>query len=1237
MEEQQISERVIEDEMKHAYMAYAMSVIVGRALPDVRDGLKPVHRRILYAMHDMGMRHNQPYKKSARIVGEVLGKYHPHGDSAVYETMVRMVQDFALRYPLIDGQGNWGSVDGDGAAAMRYCVTGDTRVLTDKGLNPINALSTQEDIDIKVLSYGKRVNTASKWFDSDVHPVLKLTTERGFTLQGTYNHPILVLSVTEKGFPAFVWKRLDEVEQGDFAVIDRSGMLWPKDRVAILTQSSYVVPQTVDSSLGFILGALIAEGTLGKKKIEFCNTDIDYVDAFKTSWERSFPECTLHEFIKQPTSYGKKEYTRLESHFAVVREVLSEVGVTFTISKHRRVPESIFSSPKEVVANFLRAYFEGDGSVSRSGRMRELSCCSASELLMQDIQHLLLRFGICATKRYDKYRETHKLYLRGLRNVKTFAEEIGFVSQRKQHALNKMVAEYQKDFSLTDKLPGVAEFIRSHIDEDSSFHRTVKRNNFDRYSNFETWHEELGLILLQESGVDVRSKLSELQQLQYVFDPIVSVSKQDPQRVYSVRVDSACHSFVANGFINHNTESRLAKVSQELLQDIDKETVDWAENFDASLKEPTVLPTILPNLLVNGSSGIAVGMATNMPPHNLTEVANAAIAYLGNPEIEIADLMQHLHGPDFPTGGVICGRQGIYDAYTTGRGRVILRGVIERETHKDRERLIITEIPYQVAKASLIEQIADLVRDKRIEGISDMRDESDRQGMRVVIELKRDASPEIVENGLFKYTRLQQTFGVINLAIVDKRPEVLPVLDLLRHYLDHRTQVITRRTAFDLRKAEERAHILEGLLIALKHIDDVIPLIKESADAKTAKAGLISQYDLSETQADAILAMQLQRLTGLEQGKIKDEHAQLLTLIADLKDILARPERVKEIIKQELEHVRDTYGDTRRTQIDDTDIDIDIEDLIEEEDMVVTVSHAGYIKRLPVETYQAQRRGGVGVIGATTKEGDFVEHLFVANTHSYLLFFTNKGQVHWKKVYKIPESSRTARGTPVVNLLELAKDEQISAVIPVSEFSDNKFLVFATTQGYIKKTALSAYSRPRQGGIHAIKLEEGDDLVRVVLTDGTQNLLLASTNGQAIRFAESDVRPMGRVSRGVIGMKLRKGDQVISLCHAEPDSTVLTVTQNGFGKRTAIDEYRMQSRGGFGVRNIITSPRNGSVSQVRVVHDTDDLLLISTRGIVMRTSAIEISKIGRSTQGVRVMRLRDGDSVSTVAKVLVEE
>jgi DNA gyrase subunit A len=796
--------RIIEDEMKEAYMAYAMSVIVGRALPDVRDGLKPVHKRILYAMQEAGIRHNQSYKKCARIIGDVLGKYHPHGDSAVYDALVRMAQTFSLRYPLVDPQGNFGSIDGDPPAAYRY------------------------------------------------------------------------------------------------------------------------------------------------------------------------------------------------------------------------------------------------------------------------------------------------------------------------------------------------------------------------------------------------------------------------------------------------TEARLAKISQELLSDIDKDTVDWKENFDGSLKEPEVLPATLPNLLLNGSAGIAVGMATNIPPHNLQELADAIVHHIENPEATAADLMQYLPGPDFPTGGVIRGRSGIISAYSTGRGKITLRGVMQREQRGDRERLIITEIPYQVIKSDLIVQIADLVREKRIEGISDIRDESDRKGMRVVIELKRDASPDIVENLLLKHTRLQQTFGIINLAIVDKQPRVLTLPDMIGHYVGHRINVITRRTQHDLRKAQERAHILEGLLIALKNLDTVIPLIRKSADAEKARVGLIAGYDLTEAQANAILEMRLQRLTGLEQDKIKSEHTDLIKLITDLTDILDKPERVKNMIKDDLKRMAREYGDERRTAITDDEEDLDIEDLIEEEDMVVTISHESYIKRISADTYQAQKRGGVGIIGATTKEGDFVEHLFVANTHDYLLFFTSKGKVHWKKVYRIPESGRTARGTALVNLLQLDKDERISAVIPVREFGEDEYLVFATRQGHVKKTVLSEYSRPRQGGINAIKLEGEDDLVGVVRTSGRDELLLASRAGQAIRFSEGDVRSMGRVSRGVRGMRLRSADQVVSLSIVKDAMTILTATENGYGKRTKAAEYPLQGRGGYGVRNIKVSERNGFAVTVRVVADDDELLLITKNGQIIRTPAVGISSMGRATQGVRIMRLRQSDLLMAVAKVLQE-
>lgn len=797
------STRVIEDEMKDAYMAYAMSVIIGRALPDVRDGLKPVHRRILYAMQDLGIKHTTSHKKSARIVGEVLGKYHPHGDSAVYDTMVRLAQPWNMSVPLIDGQGNFGSQDGDSAAAMRY------------------------------------------------------------------------------------------------------------------------------------------------------------------------------------------------------------------------------------------------------------------------------------------------------------------------------------------------------------------------------------------------------------------------------------------------TEARMAKVSQEMLEDIDKETVDWTDNFDGSLKEPSVLPAKLPNLLINGSSGIAVGMATNMPPHNITEVCNAIVAYLKNPEITIDELLEIMPGPDFPTGGTICGKQGIRSAYESGRGRIKIRGTITQEN--DGQRLVITHIPYMVVKSSLVTQIADLVKDKRIEGIRDIRDESDRKGMRVVIELKRDVNPEIVKNQLYKYSRLKQTFGIINLAIVDGQPEVLALTKIFSHYTAHRREVVARRTQYDLDKAQQRAHILQGLLIALTNIDEVVAKIKKSDSSQQAQTTLISSYDLSEDQAKAILDMKLSRLTALESESIQTEFDQLQIDIADYKDILSNPKRVTSILVDELEEINQQYGSSRRTDITiDTD-NIDLEDLIDPEEMVVTISNSGYIKRLSLDTYQAQHRGGVGIIGATTKDDDHVEHLFVANTHSYLLFFTNTGQVHWKKVYEVPESSRTAKGTAIVNLLDIEKDAAISSVIAVKEFDDIRNILFATRSGLVKKTKLSEYSRPRAGGIHAIKLREEDDLIGAVLTSGEDEILLTSAQGQAIRFSESDAREMGRYTSGVTGMKLRDNDYVVCVSVVGSGSDVLSITQNGYGKRTDITEYPSQNRGGYGVRNIKTSKRNGLVVSAKMVSEEDDLLLITQRGIIIRTNASEISCIGRNTQGVRVMKLRENDSLQACARVMLEQ
>ncbi|MGV8075790.1 MAG: DNA gyrase subunit A [Methanosarcina sp.] len=797
---------LIEDEMKRSYINYAMSVIVGRALPDARDGLKPVHRRILFAMKEAGITHDKPSKKSARVVGDVLGKYHPHGDTAVYDSIVRMVQDFSLRYPLIDGQGNFGSIDGDGAAAMRY------------------------------------------------------------------------------------------------------------------------------------------------------------------------------------------------------------------------------------------------------------------------------------------------------------------------------------------------------------------------------------------------------------------------------------------------TEVRMDKIAEEMLADIDKETVPFRPNYDGSMEEPEVLPAKLPNLLVNGSTGIAVGMATNMAPHNIGEVIDGTLMLIENPETTIPELMSVIKGPDFPTAAHILGTAGIRSAYMTGRGPVKIRAVAEiQELKKDREQIIVTELPYQVNKARMIENIAQLARDKTIVGISDLRDESDRDGIRVVIELSRGVNPKVILNQLYKHTQMETSFGIINLALVEGKPKELNLKELLKIYLDYRMEVIQKRTLYDLRKSEERAHILEGLKIALDNIDAVVALIKGSANADEAKQGLMDNFGLDEVQSKAILEMRLQRLTGLETRKILEEFEGLLKLIQELKKIIESDELKHEIIRNELVELKEKYGDARRTKIVHDASEVTDEDLIPEEDVVVTITSGGYIKRIPLDTYSMQRRGGRGIMGMETKEEDFVENLFVSSTHNYILFFTNLGRLYWQKVYEIPEGSRQSRGKAIVNLLELQEGEMVNAMIPVKKFAEDRYLLMATRAGTIKKTPLSEFRNPRKAGIIAVSLDDGDELVKVLLTDGKKEVVMVSKKGKAIRFSEEDVRPMGRTARGVRGMTLDgPDDEVVSMDLVDETTTLLTVTDNGFGKRTEYHQYPAHRRGGKGVITIVTNIRNGSVSNVKSVAEDDELMFTSAEGIIIRIPAKGISVQGRNTQGVRIMNIKSGDKVVGMARIKAE-
>ena len=807
METEKLPEISIESEMKKSYLDYAMSVIIGRALPDVRDGLKPVHRRSLFAMRELKNDWNKPYKKSARIVGDVIGKYHPHGDTAVYDTIVRMAQNFSLRYPLIDGQGNFGSIDGDPPAAMRY------------------------------------------------------------------------------------------------------------------------------------------------------------------------------------------------------------------------------------------------------------------------------------------------------------------------------------------------------------------------------------------------------------------------------------------------TEIRMMRLAHQMLEDLEKETVDFAANYDESLTEPSVLPSKFPNLLVNGSSGIAVGMATNIPPHNLNEITEAIKAIIDNPDLTIQEIMKFVPGPDLPTAGIIYGTNGIYDAYNTGRGIIRMRGraAVEKNKSTQKESIIITELPYQVNKAKLIENTAHLIKNKQIEGIKFVRDESDRQGMRIVLRLKKDFIAEVVINQLYKHTRLETSFGIILLAVVNNRPELLSFKEILEHFILHRKEIIIRRTRFDLKKAEERAHILEGLKIALENLDDVISLIKESKSPAEAKIRLVEKFELTEIQAQAILDMRLQKLTGLEQEKILEEYKNILKDISRFKEILSSERIVESIIKNELTQIQNDFGDQRRTEIVASTKEITIEDMIVEEDMVVTISNSGYIKRTPITVYQSQHRGGKGKTAMAIKEEDFVKHLFVSSTHHTFLFFTNMGKVYWCKVYEIPQHGRVSRGKAIVNLLNFEKDEKLATVLAVKSFEPGSHVFMATKNGLVKKTDITAYSHPRTGGIIALNLAPGDELIAARITDGTMNIFLCSANGKSIRFHESDARPIGRVARGVRGMRLAAGDYIVGMEVLSHGQTLFSVTENGYGKRTSIDEYPVQKRGGKGVITIKTSERNGQVVSIMLVEEVDDLMLMTNTGKIIRMHIKGISVISRNTQGVKLINMAKGEKVVGAVGLIEKE
>jgi len=1162
-----------------------------------------------------------------------IGKYHPHGDNSVYDALVRMAQDFSMRIPLVDGQGNFGSIDGDNAAAMRYCVTGDTRVKTNKGLVaikdlvPNSELNSDNDLNIKVLSMGKNIHNSSKFFNSGEHDIYKLTTKEGYSVSGSANHPVLTLSKNENGKPIYSWKRLDAISSEDKIVIDRSEKAL-NDRDINAKERNFAI----------ITGCLVSEGFVSENRVGFNNSDKNYFNDFIDAWKSEIGESfytysrilpsgkTIYEFDVE-LAHSKDRDKILNSNIYIQMQGLK--------SKDKRVPEAIFSLPKEAQKIFLQYLFEGDGSFSKLEKNTIIVQYSTiSPKLAQDLQILLLEFGIVGKIGKMKAKDELKIYLSGFRNIKKFYENIGFIANKKlnfnQVVENEIIRREDKKGSLTkDYIPYISDYIRSIT---NSIY--LKRNNFDRYerinSNLEQILNEIKLSSLQKEFLEFVDN-------NYYYSSVQSCEKTgEKDVVYSIKVDSDCHSFVANGLINHNTEARMSKVADDILADIDKDTVDFVANYDDSLSEPDVLPSRVPNLLVNGSSGIAVGMATNIPPHRLDEIIDAHIFRLDNPNSCIEDILSIIKGPDFPTAGIIFGKKGIQDAYSTGRGRIKIRAKTHLEQKGSRDIIVIDELPYQVNKSRLIESIALLVREKQIEGISEIRDESDRDGIRVVIELKRDAMSDIVLNHLFKSTQMQVTFGIIMLAIVNKEPKVFNILELIDLFLRHRKTIIIRRTIFELEKAKAKAHILEGLLKAVNNIDKIIKTIRQSKDSDTAREILKADFNISTIQAKSILEMKLRKLTGLEVDNVKDELEALREEIDYLSGILKSEEILNGIIRDELVAVKTKYTTPRLTEIVDDYDDIDIEDLIPNEPMVVTITHNGYVKRISTKAYEKQKRGGKGKTAVTTHDDDFIEKFFISNTHDTLLFITNLGQLYWLKVYRIPEGSRIAKGKAVVNLLQLQENEKIMAIIPTSDFAEDKSLVFFTKNGTVKRTTLSEFKNVRVKGVRGIVLEDGDEIVKAdIALPQSKYLMIFTSAGQVIRFDIEKTRNQGRSTKGVRGIKFKKeGDFVVDADVIDnEEQEILTVSEKGIGKRTEVEAYRLTNRAGSGVISMKLSNRTGKkvIGNV-IVDDNEDLMALTSSGKMIRVDMQTIRKAGRNTSGVTIVNVEKDEQVVNIAK-----
>ncbi|BCP02550.1 intein-containing DNA gyrase subunit A [Mycobacterium paraintracellulare] len=1218
----------IQQEMQRSYIDYAMSVIVGRALPEVRDGLKPVHRRVLYAMYDSGFRPDRSHAKSARSVAETMGNYHPHGDASIYDTLVRMAQPWSLRYPLVDGQGNFGSPGNDPPAAMRYCVTADALVRLPFGQSvrigdvvPGAKPNTDNVTDLKVLDRHGNPVLADRLFHSGDHQTYTVRTAEGYEVTGTANHPLLCL-VDVGGVPTLLWKLIEEIRPDDCVVMQR-------------TPPTELGPADWEPTMeALLLGGFISEGFVSEARAGFNNLDRDFFNTVVTAYDAVVGGT---RYVSERTIASGSLLYELDIHNVNALRGSRLWDVVGQRSADKAVPEWLWQAPACVKRAFLQALFEGDGSCSVLPRNTiQISYSTRSERLAKDVQQMLLEFGV-VSRRYRHAVGEHKVVITNRAQAELFAAQIGF-GGAKQAKLTRILGAMPPCAGMDgDHVPGLGRFVRRHsgsrwVDKD-----WLNRHNVDR---IQRWRTQGAEILSHIADPDVRAIATELTDGRFYYAKVASVTEAGVQPVYSLRVDTEDHAFLTNGFVSHNTEARLTPLAMEMLREIDEETVDFIPNYDGRVQEPTVLPSRFPNLLANGSGGIAVGMATNIPPHNLRELAEAVYWCLDNHEADeeatLTAVCERVKGPDFPTHGLIVGSQGIHDAYTTGRGSIRMRGVVEvEEDSRGRTSLVITELPYQVNHDNFITSIAEQVRDGKLAGISNIEDQSsDRVGLRIVVEIKRDAVAKVVLNNLYKHTQLQTSFGANMLSIVDGVPRTLRLDQMIRHYVAHQLDVIVRRTTYRLRKANERAHILRGLVKALDALDEVIALIRASETVDIARAGLIELLDIDEIQAQAILDMQLRRLAALERQRIIDDLAKIEAEIADLEDILAKPERQRRIVHDELSEIVDKHGDERRTRIIAADGDVNDEDLIAREDVVVTITETGYAKRTKTDLYRSQKRGGKGVQGAGLKQDDIVRHFFVCSTHDWILFFTTQGRVYRAKAYELPEASRTARGQHVANLLAFQPEERIAQVIQIRGYEDAPYLVLATRNGLVKKTKLTDFDSNRSGGIVAINLRDNDELVGAVLCSSDEDLLLVSANGQSIRFSATDeaLRPMGRATSGVQGMRFNADDYLLSLNVVREGTYLLVATSGGYAKRTAIEEYPVQGRGGKGVLTVMYDRRRGRLVGALIVDEDSELYAITSGGGVIRTAAGQVRKAGRQTKGVRLMNLGEENTLLAIAR-----